>query len=341
VVDADDKPLLGLTAETHVRLWHPLGAVFPLVAAWREWLERHRVRQPFKQAHREIYVLTDAERTTATYSNRFAAHIIRQHQFRALAQARSWSYQLGVMDSWVVPTLELPKHRLRVEFFVDDIDVMDRSPSGIPLYIATDQVRFLRPGLAEPRRRREPDVALPLDEIPALIFSEVMRDVDLFVGVASVGADPTWADHGPEAIRAYWSDFAFGELSESAKTRRAVLERLIPRLAIAPRCSLEERALVVRGDLRTYRIHLGSGNIQMEPNNEYLCIVPERGGKAEKSDLFLPFEGDGMLSTIISKAILLSNDRAITDPTIVRQITRAINAEQIRALANDATARTR
>ena len=33
----------------------------------------------------------------------------------------------------------------------------------------------------------------------------------------------------------------------------------------------------VRGDLRTYKIHLGSSNILMEPNDQYLCIVPGRG----------------------------------------------------------------
>ena len=42
--------------------------------------------QPIKQAHREIYLLTDAERQTQSYSNRFAAHILRQHQFTALCQ---------------------------------------------------------------------------------------------------------------------------------------------------------------------------------------------------------------------------------------------------------------
>jgi len=39
-----------------------------------------------------------------------------------------------------------------------------------------------------------------------------MRDVDLFVGVASVGNDPTWADGGPQArFRNYWNDYGFGE----------------------------------------------------------------------------------------------------------------------------------
>lgn len=107
-------------------------------------------------------------------------------------------------------------------------------------------------------------------------------------------------------------------MSETAKTRRAVLERIVPRLTIADRCTLEDRFLVVRGDLRTYSIHLGSGNILMQPNAQYLCIVP--GRKPGAADAFLPFEGDGTLAVILSKAMMLARDREIKDPTIVRQI---------------------
>jgi hypothetical protein len=35
---------------------------------------------------------------------------------------------------------------------------------------------------------------------------------------------------------------------------------------------------------------------------------------------WLPFEGDVMLSVILSKAVLLVNDTAITDPSITRQL---------------------
>ena len=52
----------------------------------------------FKQAHREVYLLTDAERLTDTYSNRFAAHIVRQHQFSALCRERGWQFNL--MGNW-------------------------------------------------------------------------------------------------------------------------------------------------------------------------------------------------------------------------------------------------
>jgi hypothetical protein len=36
--------------------------------------------------------------------------------------------------------------------------------------------------------------------------------------------------------------------------------------------------------------------------------------------VFLPFEGDSMLSLILSKAFLLAADKKITDPAIVRQL---------------------
>ena len=100
-----------------------------------------------------------------------------------------------------------------------------------------------------------------------------------------------------------------------------MLEALLPQLKIAERARLEERFLVVEGERRTYKIHLGSGNVLMEPNDEYLCIVPARSGKAGDR-VFLPFEGDSRLSLILSKAFLLADDTKIADATILQQIER-------------------
>lgn len=299
-----------------VRLWHPISSPADAVLAWRRWLDEHQVTQPFKQAHREVYILTDAELQTRTYSNRFAAHVLRQHQFAALCQSRGWKYRLmGGFDSHNTPTIELPRHAFRAEFWVEQPGNDELSPAGINLRIVTDQVRFYRMGAHEP---------LPLDQVPPLVLSEILRDVDLFVGVASVGNDPNWQDGGPDGrFLDYWHDYSFGELGATAQTRRAVLERLLPRLTkIRDRCSLSDRFLVVRGDLRTYKIHLGSGNILMEPNDQYLCIVPSRSTSDGAADVFLPFEGDGTLSIILSKAFLLAEDKKIKDETITRQIGR-------------------
>lgn len=78
----------------------------------------------------------------------------------------------------------------------------------------------------------------------------------------------------------------------------------------------------MKGDLRTYKIHIGSGNILMEPNDQYLCIVPGRSVDKTTDKLFIPFEGDKGLSIVLSKAFLLAEDKKITDTTITSQIHR-------------------
>ena len=147
LVGADDRPLTGLGDKTTVELWHPIGRPVEEVLAWREWLQAHEVRQPFKQAHRELYLLTEAERRTRTYSNRYAAHILRQHQFNVLCAARGWKNQLRLMvDADYPPAMRvLPEWGLRAEYWVEgagDNHGTDTNETGTYLYLATDQVRF-------------------------------------------------------------------------------------------------------------------------------------------------------------------------------------------------------
>lgn len=329
----DGEPIPSPGAGTKVELWHPIDQTPERVMAWRNWLERHRIKQPFKQAHREVYLLTEAERRTRVYSNRYAGHIVKQHQFNALCAVRGWHNVLKLLvdEEFPPPSLRLPQWGIRAEFWTDGVGDnygVDTNEAGTFLYLATDQVRFLPldapevKGHAYGRGQVGTADPIPLELVPPLVFSEVMRDIDLFVGVASVGNDPMWSDGGPEGrYRDYWQSYSFGELTETAQTRKQILEGLLPRLKIRERCSLEDRFLVVRGDLRTYRIHLGSSNILMSPGDQYLCIVPARGGDVvTENKIFLPFEGDQTLSVILSKAFLLAEDAKITDPTIVSQI---------------------
>jgi Domain of unknown function (DUF4132) len=318
IVDRNDKPIK-LDEKTEVELWHPIHEEVEAVLEWRSWLEKHEVQQPFKQAHREIYLLTDAERSTNVYSNRYASHIIKQHQFNALCGVRNWlnTLRLTVNDSYPPATKLLPKWDLKAEFWIEEIgDETGHyiNEVGTYLYLSTDQVRFYAID--------DEETPVPLEEIPPIVFSEIMRDVDLFVGVASVGNDPNWADGGRERPHIeYWNTYSFGELTETAKTRKEILEKLLPRLKIADQCSFDDKFLVVKGDIRTYKIHLGSSNILMAPNDAYLCIVPKQGtAKKEIDGLYLPFEGDSRLSAILSKAFLLADDKKIKDKTIISQI---------------------
>lgn len=197
---------------------------------------------------------------------------------------------------------------LGVVFLVEPVEEPLAQRQYLNLYVATGQVRFVKK--SEPR---------DLVEVSPIIFSELMRDVDLFVSVA-IATDPDYGTRPTAPPATYWAQAALGPLTETAKTRHAVLQDLLPGLSIADRCRLEERFMIVRGTLRTYRIHLGSANIRMEPHNQNLCIVQDRLEFGDR--LRLPFEGDSTLSTILSKAFLLADDDKITDPTILSQIKR-------------------
>jgi hypothetical protein len=206
------------------------------------------------------------------------------------------------------PLKRLPAAGLQVEFWVDPIEESLAEEQFRFLHLTTDQVRFAS-SVGEP---------VPLERIPSVLFSELMRDVDLFVSVASIGNDPAWGARADGAHSDYWSATAFGDLTATARTRHAVLRDLLPGLTIADRCRLEDRFLVVAGKLRTYRIHLGSSNVRMEPNDQYLCIVQDHQNAGSR--VRLPFEGDNMLSLILSKAFLLAEDDKIKERSIVSQI---------------------
>jgi hypothetical protein len=308
---------LAIPSDAEVRLWHPIHATADEVQAWRLYLLEQQVVQPFKQAFRELYVLTPAEEQARVYSNRFAGHVFRQVQARALMKGRGWKpVAVAWWDDGIdhgVARRSFETFGIRTEFFFDPI--IDFEPDGSDLYpyCTSDQVRFFDAVGDDP---------MELGDVPLLVFTETMRDVDLFVGVTSIGADPEWLDRGEgRRFETYWHAYSFGELTAAGEIRRQVLEQLVPRLAIADRCVLDARYLTVRGELRTYRIHLGSGNVLMSPNDQYLCIVAVRNSRADK--LFLPFDDDPVLSLILSKAFLLAEDTAITDETITSQITGA------------------
>ena len=61
--------------DTTVQPWRPILASPNEVEAWREWLLDRRIRQPFKQAFREVYRLAPQE-ADGTSSSRFAGRVL-------------------------------------------------------------------------------------------------------------------------------------------------------------------------------------------------------------------------------------------------------------------------
>lgn len=283
-------------------LWHPINASADSVMKWRQILQKYKIAQPIKQAYREVYILTEAEANTRTYSNRFAAHILKNYQFGALCKLRNWK-GFNQFHGGGTPELTIKNHKIKVQYYVDFAHY-DNSGQ----YLTTDQVRFYKN-----------NEQMDLVDVPKILFSEALRDVDMFVGVSSIGNDAAWRDGGHQFGQDYWQSYSFGDLSEVAKTRKEILTGILPKLKISKVSHIDGNFLVVKGKIRTYKIHLGSTNILMEPNNQYLCIVQDRSSSAG-AKLFIPFEGDEGLSIIISKALLLAEDDKISDSSIVSQI---------------------
>ncbi len=303
--NGDERPFPA--NDSAVRLWHPIDSDVPTVQAWRAFLFDREFRQPIRQAFREIYVLTDAERETETYSNRFAGHFILQKPFQGLMRTRGWrSPMFANFDPDGEPTLDLPDGEHVAVFFV--FTETDEFYADV---LTTEQVIF---------RDKEWN-RTPIENVPPRVFSEVMRDIDLFVSVASVGADPAWMDRfaGQEAWN-YGDDYAGRPLTPAGESRRDVLDRLLPAFSIADRCTIEDRYLRVRGNLAEYRIHLGSATIKMAPDDQYLCIVAASPDRRYSGYARWLLDEDHVLSMIVSKAMLLANDSEIRDETILSQI---------------------
>jgi hypothetical protein len=141
-----------------VGLWHPLGRPGEEVRSWREWLAHHGIVQPFKQADREVFAVTDAERQTRVYSDRFAGRLVRQQILNTPGTAKGWRLGLATDGLTTLASRDLPEWRLRAQVHAGGAHA--------------GRVSFLY----EIKGWRE---TIALEEIPPLVFSEMMREVDL------------------------------------------------------------------------------------------------------------------------------------------------------------------
>lgn len=299
-------------------LWHPIFSEAAEVLAWRQLLVERQILQPFRQAFREVYVPTPAEINAETSSLRFAYHYLSQSQFKAIANGRQWSYDIqGGWDSFYHPGRFYPQHKISVSLKVawpETRELLDKH--GVYAYIKTQEIVFSDHNNFRSKPR--------MDDIPAIVFSEAMRDVDYFINSSSIGQDLSLEPYGfPDSMKDYYLNGYKQSRSQIVELRRDALDMIVSKLDIAPKCKFDQQFMYVQGQVAQYKIQLNSGHIFMQPNDQYLCIVPDKSVKDFSStQLFLPFEHDAMLSLILSKAMLLSDDHLIQDELITRQIHR-------------------
>lgn len=304
------------------RFWHPLSSQPEELRQWRRRLFETSLRQPFRQAFREFYQPAEETSQAAMHSNRFAGIIVRQHQLAALCRARGWTYRLqgAGFDGVNVPTMELPAWNMHAEFYVDlpsdrdrallDSGLGEQSGAGINLFIASDQVRFYRD-------RRE----IPLEQVPAIVYSEVMRDVDLFTSVCAVGDDETWSDQGERGSGVLLRGLDFQEISAVIALRAEMLADVLPLTSIFDRAKIVKNCLEVRGQLGAYRIQLAWDGAALVTDSGFRWLaIPRKLLDAVPLDLSaFPIELDYRSETVLRKAFVLANDWKIEEPGLVRQ----------------------
>lgn len=267
--------------ERALRLAHPHD-LFTLGQwpAFQAQVMDRRITQPFRQVFREYYPPTPAE-ADARRSTRFDGHHVQPGKAAALLKARGW-----------VP---VPEEGVRRTWHAENLNVwVDTSlgygtpneVEGTPLNAAI----FLPHGAAEP---------LTLSQVPPRVFSETMRDLDLVVSVAHVGGvDP--------------------EATQSTTAMRSALLRETLRLLNLGNVRLENDHALIDGHHARYTVHLGSGAVHRQPGG-FLCIVPVHN--AHQGRVFLPFaDPDPRTAEVVSKVLLLAEDRRIQDPTILEQL---------------------
>lgn len=277
------------------------------LSAWQRLLIHRRIVQPIKQAFRELYVLTPAEEETATFSRRFENHTLNGSIALRLLAERNWRIA-GRSSDQPLAYKNLAGLRASLEL----------SYSGHYLGEAgsittTGVIRFtsLRPTSSDQVE------LLPLSQVPALNFSEVMRDIDLIVSVAQMPASQNAPLPGGQPLAYESQSYQSPEIyARTAEIVCALLDELqLPGVTISGHFAL------VQGKLARYRVHLGSAAIHIEPGG-YLCIVPAKWGQTSEQ-LFLPFANeDTRLGEVISKILLLLADERIKDESILRQIRR-------------------
>ncbi|RXZ79804.1 DUF4132 domain-containing protein [Paenibacillaceae bacterium] len=251
---------------------------------WSEYqqeLFEKQIMQPFKQVFRELYMPNEDELSSSTASRRYAGHQVQPRKAAALLKNRMWtvSYEEGLQKVYYKDNIIVSIYALADWFSPSDVE----SPT-------LETVRFFD---------RKTYKGLDIKTIPPLIFSEVMRDVDLVVSVAHVGGvDP--------------------EASLTTIAMRQAIVRETLRLMKIDNVVLEGNHARISGKLGEYSVHLGSA-VAYKQAAGALSILPVHG--QHRGKLFLPFvDEDPKTAEVVSKIVLLAQDTAIKDPQILSQL---------------------
>ena len=249
-------------------------------ATYQKDIYDRELKQPFKQVFRELYVKTVDEKGRDK-SLRYAGHQVQPSKTVALLKTRRWIIdgQEGLEKVYYKENIIAKIFALADWFSPADIE----APT-------LEEVQFFD------RKTFKP---ILIDEVPDLIFTEVMRDIDLVVSVAHVG------DVDPEASHS------------TIEMRKAIVE-FNCKLFKLKNVTFTENHALIKGERAEYSIHLGSGLIHQKAGSA-INVLPVHS--QHRGRVFLPFiDDDPKTAEIMAKVLLFAQDDKIKDVFILEQI---------------------
>ena len=249
-------------------------------ASYQKDIFDRELKQPFKQVFRELYVKTVDEKGRDK-SLRYAGHQVQPSKTVALLKTRRWIIdgQEGLEKVYYKENIIAKIFALADWFSPADIE----APT-------LEEVQFFD------RKTFKP---ILIDEVPDLIFTEVMRDIDLVVSVAHVG------DVDPEASHS------------TIEMRKAIVE-FNCKLFKLKNVTFAENHALIKGERAEYSIHLGSGLIHQKAGSA-INVLPVHS--QHRGRVFLPFiDDDPKTAEIMAKVLLFAQDDKIKDVFILEQI---------------------
>ena len=236
---------------------------------YQKYLFDKELKQPFKQVFRELYVPTKDELETSNRSERYQGHQVQPQKTVALLRSRGWTvnYEEGLQRVYHKEGFRATIYAAADWYTPSDVEAP--TLEYVVFYNLKDGKE------------------VPMKEINPVIFSEVMRDVDLVVSVAHVGGvDP--------------------EASHSTMQMRGALARESARLFKLDNVEVKERYILVKTEHGDYSLHLGSGMISKSGLQINVVAVQSQ----HRGRVFLPFvDDDPKTAEIISKMKLLSEGK--------------------------------
>ena len=276
-----DGEVMEIAPDASLRIAHPYDMMKGGV--WSEFqkaLFDRCWRQPFKQVFRELYVPT-ADENENWKSMRYAGNQIMPARAVAMLKKRQWivDYENGLQKVCFHGDVTAVMYAMADWFSPSDMEAPTLE------YVAFYDRRSFK--------------EKKISEVLPIVFSEIMRDVDLAVSVAHAGGVDPETSHS------------------TIEMRRAIVEHAMPMFGLE-NVTVSGNFAKVAGTLAYYNIHLGSGVIHKEGGAQ-IAVLPVHS--QSRGRIFLPFlDEDPKTAEIISKILLFAEDSKIKDPSILNQI---------------------